>query len=298
MLFVPGGNERFLRKGLGLGVDSLILDLEDSVTPENKASAREAVAEALRLTGFGGKEKVVRINSLMTEYGKSDVAVVVRGRPNTLLVPKVNRPEEILEYNALVAEAEKREGLSPGSIGLMAMIETPLGIVNIDAIALASPRMRGLVFGAADYTRETRGKISPGRLELYYPMIRVLLAARVAAIDAIDTPYFDIKDAEGLNRHAQQAKDMGYDGKTIIHPSQVDVVNRIFTPSMEEVAYARRVIDAFERAKAEGRGVTQLDGQMIENVHVDMAQRILRIAIATRSLEGMTGLDDNRIGGK
>ena len=278
MLFLPGGNERFLTKGLGLDVDSLILDLEDSVTPENKASAREAVAEALKQTDFGGKEKVVRVNALATEYGRQDITVVSRGSPDTLLLPKVDRPEDVVACDAWIAEAEEKEGLAPESIGLMAMVETVLGVVNIDAIASASSRMNGLIFGAADYTRETRGKISPGRPELYYPMIRILLASRVAGIDAIDTPYFDIKDTEGLKRHTQQARDMGYDGKTIIHPSQIDVVNGIFTPSMEEVAYARRVIEAFEKARAEGRGATQVDGQMIENLHVDIAQRTLRLA--------------------
>lgn len=278
MLFVPGGNEKLLKKALGLEVDSLILDLEDSVALNLKTSAREAVAEAIRTLDFGNKEKVVRINSIRTEYGRADVSEVIEGRPDTLLLPKVNRPEDIIEYDALITEFEKREDLSLGSIGLIALIETPLGIVNIDAIALASSRLNGLLFGAADYTRETRGRITPERLGLYYPMIRILLAARVAGIDAIDTPYFDIKDAEGLARHAQQAKEMGYDGKAIIHPAQADVVNRVFTPSKEEVEYAQRVLEAFEKAKAGGRGATQLDGQLIENVHVVMAERILRIA--------------------
>ena len=165
MLFVPGGNEKPLTKELGLGVDSLILDLEDSVAPDKKATARNAVAETLRSTDFGGKERVVRINSLKTENGKSDIGVVAKGSPSNILLPKVNCPEDILEYDAEVTEAEKREGLSPGSIGLMALIETPMEIVHIEDIALTSPRMNGLLFGAADYTRETRGKITPGRLE-------------------------------------------------------------------------------------------------------------------------------------
>jgi citrate lyase subunit beta/citryl-CoA lyase len=278
MLFVPGGNEKLLAKGLGLDVDSLILDLEDSVALDQKLRAREAVTEALKSADFSGKERVVRINALATEYGTSDIAAVIKGGPDTVLLPKVNRPQDIQDYDALIKEAEKREGFSPGSIGLMALIETPLGIVNIDAIALASPRMNGLLFGAADYTRETRGRITLERFELYYPMIRILLAARVAEIDAIDTPYFDIRDPQGLDRHAQQARDMGYDGKAIIHPSQIDVVNRIFTPTLDAVTHARRVIDAFEKARAEGRGATQLDGQLIENVHVAMAQRTLMIA--------------------
>ncbi len=278
MLFVPGGNEKLLAKGLGLNVDSLILDLEDSVAPERKALAREAVVEALKTADFSGKERLVRINSISTEYGRLDITLVTKGRPDTLLVPKINRPEEILDYDSVLREVEKREALPEGSIGLMALIETPLGVMNIDAIALASPRMNGLLFGAADYTRETRGRITPERFELYYPMIRILLASRVAGIDAIDTPYFDIKDPEGLEKHALQAKNMGYDGKAIIHPSQVDVVNRIFTPTKEEVEYSRSVIEAFERAKAEGRGAAQLNGQLVENVHVEIAQRILRTA--------------------
>jgi citrate lyase beta subunit len=160
----------------------------------------------------------------------------------------------------------------------MALIESPSGIVNVDAIASASPRMNGLLFGAADFTRETRGKITSERLELYYLMIRILLAARVAGIDAIDTPYFDIKDEEGLKRHVQQAKDMGYDGKALIYPSQVEVVNRTFTPTEEELEYARRVLEVFEKAKAEGKGATVVDGKLIENIHVAMAKRILMIA--------------------
>jgi len=278
MLFIPGGNEKMLTKALGLDVDSLIIDLEDSVTLEKKAFAREAVAEALITLDFGGKEKVVRINSLSTEYGRPDMEVVVKGKPDTLLFPKVSRSEDVIGYDKMLTEIEKKENLIPGRIGLMALIETALGVVNIDAIALASPRMNGLLFGAADYTRETRGRITKDRLELYYPMIRLLLAARVAGITAIDTPYFDVKDSEGLERHAQQAKDLGYDGKAVIHPSQVEVVNRIFTPTEGEIGYAKRVLEAFEKAKAEGRGATQLDGQLIENVHVAMAQHILTIA--------------------
>jgi citrate lyase subunit beta/citryl-CoA lyase len=178
-----------LTKGLGLDVDSLILDLEDSVALEKKTLAREAVAEALKNSDFGRKEKVVRINSLRTEHGRSDIGVVVRERPDILLLPKVEQPQDILDYGAQVAEAEKKEGLPPGSIGLIALIESPMGIVHIDAIALASSRMKGLLFGAADFTRETRGKITSDRYELYYPMMRILLAARVAGINAIDTPY-------------------------------------------------------------------------------------------------------------
>jgi citrate lyase subunit beta/citryl-CoA lyase len=278
LLFVPGGNEKVLSKGLGLEVDGLILDLEDAVAPDRKASAREAVTEAIRGADFGRKEKVVRVNALSTAYGPEDIEHVVRGKPDTILVPKVDGAEDIKAYDRLIAEAEEKEGLAAGDIGLIALIETPRAIVNIEAIALACPRMRGLLFGAGDLTRETRGKITADRLELYYPMMRILLAARIAGIDALDTPYFDIKDPEGLERHSQQAKAMGYDGKALIHPGQIEVVNRIFTPTLEEIAYAQRVIEAFQAAQKEGKGATQLDGKLIENLHVAMAERTLKIA--------------------
>lgn len=278
LLFIPGGNEKVLGKGLGLEVDGLILDLEDSVAPDRKASAREAVTEAIRGADFGRKEKVVRVNALSTVYGREDIESVVRGKPDTLMVPKVDGAEDIKAYDRLIGEAEEKEGLVAGHIGLIALIETPWGIVNIEAIALAAPRMRGLLFGAADLTRETRGKITADRLELYYPMMRILLAARIAGIDALDTPYFDIRDPEGLERHALQAKAMGYDGKALIHPGQIEVVNRIFTPTWEEIDYAQRVIEAFQTAQKEGKGATQLDGKLIENMHVAMAERTLKIA--------------------
>jgi citrate lyase subunit beta/citryl-CoA lyase len=234
--------------------------------------------EALRVSDFGKKEKIVRINSILTEYGRLDIQTVIRGRPDTLLLPKVNRAQDILDHDAILTQVEKKAGLPEQSVGLIAMIESSLGIVNIDAIASASPRMKGLLFGAGDYTRETRGRITPERFELLYPMTRILLAARVAGIDAIDTPYFDIKNMDGLERHARQARDMGYDGKAVIHPAQLEVVHRVFTPTEQEVEQARRVIEAFEKARTEGKGVIQLDGQVIENVHVDMANRVLAIA--------------------
>jgi citrate lyase subunit beta / citryl-CoA lyase len=278
LLFTPGGNEKILSKGLGLEVDGLILDLEDSVSPDKKESARRAVAEALAAADFGRKEKVVRINALSTEYGAADLKDVLRARPDTLLVPKVDRAEDIQAYDRRMSAIEAQEGLPPGSIGLIALIESSWGIVNIESIALASPRMTGLLFGAADFTRDTHGSITADRQELLYPMMRILLAARIAGLDALDTPYFDIKDAAGLERHSRQAKAMGYDGKALIHPGQVDIVNRVFTPSTEELTQARRIIEVFEKARQEGKGAAQLDGKLVENVHVAMAERLLSIA--------------------
>jgi citrate lyase subunit beta/citryl-CoA lyase len=160
---------------------------------------------------------------------------------------------------------------------MMALIESPLGVLNALSIASATPRMNGLHFGAADFTRETGGRITASRIELNYPMMQVLLASRAMRINAIDTPYFDINDLEGLERHAIQARDMGYDGKAIIHPGQIEIVNRCFTPTAQEVEFARKVIAAFEKAKVEGKGAIQVDGKLIEILHVEMAHRVLKI---------------------
>jgi citrate lyase subunit beta / citryl-CoA lyase len=278
LLFTPGGNEKILGKGLGLGVDGLILDLEDSVSPDKKDSARLAVAEALKTADFGKKEKVVRINALSTAYGAADLETVLRAGPDTLLVPKVDRAEDIRDYDRRMSAIEAQEGIVSGSIGLIALIESAWGVVNIESIALASPRITGLLFGAADFTRDTHGLITADRQELVYPMMRILLAARIAGIDALDTPYFDIKDPAGLERHSLQAKAMGYDGKALIHPGQVDVVNKVFTPSAAELTQAHRIIEVFEKAREEGKGAAQLDGKLVENVHVAMAERLLSIA--------------------
>ncbi len=276
MLFVPGGNEKLTAKAFEMEVDALIFDLEDAVRIEKKREAREYVANLLKVKSFGRKEKVVRINSMGSEFWQEDVERIVPSCPDTILLPKVEKAEDILKLDIQIGRIEERENLTLGKIGLMALIESPLGVINATSIALASPRMNGLHFGAADFTRETGGKITPSRIELYFPMMQILLAARAARINAIDTPYFDIKDPEGLERHTLQARDMGYDGKAVIHPGQIDIVNRCFTPSTEEVAFAKKVIAAYEEAKGQGRGAIQVDGKLIEILHVEMAHRVLK----------------------
>jgi citrate lyase subunit beta/citryl-CoA lyase len=268
---------------LALDVDSIILDLEDAVAVSKKEEARMAVTSSLQTMEFGRKERVVRVNAFSTEWGRADIAEVLKGKPDTLLFPKVSGSEDLQVYEQVVAEEERKLGLPVGQVGFLAMIETPLGIINIDSIAGSSTRLRGFLFGAADFTMETHGTITADRMELYYPLTRLLLTARAAGIDAIDSPYFDIKDESGLEMHTQQAKNLGYDGKAIIHPSQVEIVNRIFTPTEEEASHARRVIEAFQAAQKEGKGATQLDGKLIENVHVVVAERILKIAALTGS---------------
>lgn len=278
MLFVPGSNEKMATKSLGIDADSLIIDLEDSVAPHVKKEAREFVKEFIEETDFGEKEVAVRINSPKTEYGNDDLNEMIQAQPYTLVIPKVEKGEELKELDMLMTQIEKQQNFPIGGVELMALIETPLGIINVDEIAMSTPRLTGLLFGAGDFTRETRGQITKERWELYYPLIKIVIAARAANIDAVDSPYFDVKDPEGCEVNARQGKVLGYDGKSAIHPSQVEVINKVFTPTPEEIERAKKVIELYQNAEAEGKGATQLNGQLIEHVHVTISKRILKIA--------------------
>lgn len=278
MLFVPGSNEKMATKSLGIDADSLIIDLEDSVAPHVKKEAREFVKEFIEETDFGEKEVAVRINSPKTEYGNDDLNEMIQAQPYTLVIPKVEKGEELKELDMLMTQIEKQQNFPIGGVELMALIETPLGIINVDEIAMSTPRLTGLLFGAGDFTRETHGQITKERWELYYPLIKIVIAARAANIDAVDSPYFDVKDPEGCEVNARQGKVLGYDGKSAIHPSQVEVINKVFTPTPEEIERAKKVIELYQNAEAEGKGATQLNGQLIEHVHVTISKRILKIA--------------------
>ena len=278
MLFVPGSNEKMATKSLGIDADSLIIDLEDSVAPHAKKDAREFVREFIKETDFGEKEVAVRINSLKTEYGNDDLNEMIQAQPHTLVIPKVEKGKELKELDILMTQIEKQQNFPIEGVKLMALIETPLGIINVDEIAMSTSRLTGLLFGAGDFTRETRGQITKERWELYYPLIKIIVAARAVNIDAVDSPYFDVKDPEGCEVNARQAKILGYDGKSAIHPSQVEVINKVFTPTPEEIERAKKVIELYQKAEAEGKGATQLNGQLIEHVHVTISKRILKIA--------------------
>lgn len=275
MLYVPGSNEKMINKSTGLDVDSLIIDLEDAVAASKKNNARALVVELLKKTDFGGKEKNVRINSLESGLGGEDIKAVVPSEPHSLIIPKINNAEDVKKVEALVGEAEKSARIKAGSINLMAMIETSQAIANIDEIASSSKRMKALLFGAADYTKETRGRITAERFEAIYPLNRILIGARCAGIDAIDSPYFNVRDEEGLIRHTQFVVNMGFDGKSVIHPGQIGPVNRLFSPSKQEIEFAKKIIDAYEKAKGEGKGAIEVDGQLVEQLHVDNAKRVI-----------------------
>jgi citrate lyase subunit beta/citryl-CoA lyase len=236
------------------------------------------VAAALRTADFGGKEKLVRINALFTPYGREDVEAVVPARPHTLMVPKSDGILVVQELDNLVTGMERANGLPVGEVGFLLLIETPLGVINAESIALASPRVTGLCFGSGDYVLNTHGTLTDDEWELLYPRNKTLLASRAAGVDAIDLVWPKVKDLEGLEKSARRARVLGYDGKAVIHPDHVPIANRVFSPSPEEIGRARRIIAAVAQAEAEGKGAATLDGQLIETPHAVMAQGVLDIA--------------------
>lgn len=275
LLFVPGSTPERIAKAAATAADGVVLDLEDAVAPGQKVRAREWVVAALRRVDFEGRERVVRVNPLEGPWGAEDLAAVVPTAPDALMLPKVSAAADVERADAAVARLEGEAGLPPGGIRLHLLIETVAGVLAVEAIAAASPRAAALVFGAGDLVRETRGRLGRSRVSELYALSRLLFAARAAGLDALDTPFFDLEDAAGLEAHAGVAADLGYDGKLVLHPRQVDVVNRVFTPSPEAVAEARRVLEAYERAQAEGLGALQLEGRFVDAVHVAMARETL-----------------------
>jgi citrate lyase subunit beta/citryl-CoA lyase len=275
LLFVPGSTPERIAKAVATSADGIILDLEDAVAAGEKARAREWIAAALRSVDFDGRERIVRVNRLDSPYGADDLAAVVPAVPDALLFPKVESPGEVLRLEGEVVRLEQAAGLEPGRIRFHLLIETVSGVLQAPAIAGASARVAALLFGAGDLVRETRGRLVASRASELYALSQVLFAARAAGLDALDTPHFDLDDAAGLEAHTRFAADLGYDGKAVIHPKQLEVVNRLFTPSADVVAEARRVLSAYEAAEGEGSGALALDGRFIDVVHVHMARETL-----------------------
>ncbi len=283
MLFLPGNNERFLASALGTRADALILDLEDAVLPEHKPEARAIVEHALRTVDFGAKERVVRVNGITTQWGADDLRAAVAGRADLVLIPKADGEHVIAEVEAIVGEAEERAGALPGSTRLMCLIETPMGVINVERTVFASPRIEALGFGGGDYGLATRVRATPDEMPYLYPESRIMLAARAAGKMAIGTPYArNIPDLEGLARQAKRQRDLGLDGKFIIHPTHVDLANAAFTPDADEIAAARKIVAAY---RAAGRGAINVDGKLVEHLHVTEAERALEIARAAGAIE-------------
>jgi citrate lyase subunit beta/citryl-CoA lyase len=280
VLYMPGANERALEKAKGIPADALILDLEDAVAPDAKAEARDRVCAAAASGDYGTKEIAIRINGLGTQWHDADLTAAAAAGPDAVLVPKVNSAEEV---RALVAALE-RAG-APDRTALWAMLETPVAVLHAEEIVAASARLTVLVMGTNDLAKELHAVHVPGREPLRFGLQRCLMAARLGGKVILDGVFNDITDAEGFRAECEQALQFGFDGKTLIHPSQVEPCNDVFAPSDDEIDHSRRVIAAFDEARAEGRGVVTVDGRMIENLHVDNARRILAIADAIAALD-------------
>lgn len=275
-LYMPGSNERALKKARELDCDVVILDLEDSVAPDAKEAARAQVAEALREGGFGRREVVVRINGLDTDWGKADLDAVIGKRPDGVLVPKVSSPDDLMPVQAALG--------SDSAVKVWAMMETPRAMLAAGAIAAArrtvSPALEVFVMGTNDLAKETRMRLLPGRVNYLPWLTTCLAAARAEGLDILDGVFNDLSDADGFAGECAQGRDLGFDGKTLIHPAQIAPCNEAFSPSTDEVEWARKVVEAFARPENEGRGAIRLDGKMVERLHADMARRVLSIATA------------------
>jgi len=279
VLYMPGANERALEKAAGLPADALILDLEDAVAPDAKAAARERVCEAVTSGRYGAREVTIRINGLGTEWHEDDLRAVAGAGPAAVVVPKVDSAGAVHSIEKGLDAAG-----APDHTAIWAMVETPVAMFNAREVAEASERLTVLVMGTNDLAKELQAEHVPGRAPLLTGLGLALLAARATGRVILDGVYNDIQNAEGFEAECVQGRQMGFDGKTLIHPSQLEPCNRVFAPTDEEVERAGRIIEAFEQAEAEGRGVVTVDGRMIENLHVEQARRTLALVAAIRTL--------------
>ncbi|MBV9077515.1 MAG: CoA ester lyase [Methylobacteriaceae bacterium] len=276
---MPGSNARAIEKARSLPVDCVILDLEDSVAPDAKEAAREAVCQAVRAGGFGAREIVIRTNALDTPWGHDDLLAAAGAAPDAVLISKVSDPD-VLATAALALSAER----APDATRLWAMIETPLAILRVEAIAAAArletSRLACFVLGTNDLAKETRARLVPGRWTMLPWLAGAVAAARAHGLDVLDGVYNDLSDADGFRAECEQGRDLGFDGKTLIHPNQVASANEVFAPTPAEVETARKILAAFARPENADRGVISLDGRMVERLHAEMAARTVALADA------------------
>lgn len=275
VLYMPGSNARAMEKARNLPADALILDLEDAVAPDAKEMARSQVAATVKAKGFGKREVAIRINALSTAWGADDLAAAAGAKPDAILIPKVSSPLEL-------AEAERR--LGDTKVALWAMVETPLAILNIAAIAASGRRLACFVMGTNDLVKEFRGRHTQDRQNLSAALSLSVAAARAYGLGIIDGVYNDIQNADGFMQSCEQGLSFGFDGKTLIHPSQIEPCNRIFAPSDEEIAAARKILAAFELPENKGKGAIALDGRMVELLHAEIARRTVALADAIAAL--------------
>ncbi len=278
VLYMPAANERALEKAKTLPADAIIFDLEDAVAPDAKEAARGNAVAAASSGEYGHRELTIRCNGLDTQWGQDDLAAAAKSGAAAVVIPKVGSVSTV----DLVSKILDASG-APPTMTIWAMIETPTAIFDVRAIA-AHPRVSVLVMGTNDLARELRAKLVPSRHPLLPHLATALAAAREADIVILDGVYNDVKNLDGFREECVQGAEMGFDGKTLIHPGQVDIANEVWAPTDDEVAHARRVIEAFDEGLREGRGVITVDGRMIENLHVENARRAIAVADAISAL--------------
>jgi citrate lyase subunit beta/citryl-CoA lyase len=278
VLYMPGSNSRALEKARELPADALILDLEDAVAPEAKAQARDNIVAALK-TGFGDREVMVRINGLDTRWWVDDLNAVIAAKPDAILVPKISEPNQLEDLAARFVDLH-----ADHNVRVWAMMETPLAMLNAQRIAAAAldseTRLSGFVMGTNDLAKDTRARLVPGRAPMLPWIMTCIAAARAYGLSILDGVYNDLGNAEGFVDECKQARDLGFDGKTLIHPRQIEPCNEVFSPSADEVALARKMIAAFELPEHANKGVVQVDGKMVERLHAEMAKQTVAIANA------------------
>jgi citrate lyase subunit beta/citryl-CoA lyase len=277
MLYMPGSNARALEKARDLPADGLILDLEDAVAPEAKGKARELINNALKNGGFGDREVLVRINGLDTRWWVEDLDAIIGAKPDAVLVPKISNAGQLQDLAARIVDM----GTDP-HIRVWAMMETPLAMINVGEIAAAAldseTRLAGFVMGTNDLAKDTRARLVPGRAPMLPWLMNCLAAARAFGLDILDGVYNELGNEQGFVEECRQASDLGFDGKTLIHPKQIEPCNAAFSPSSDEVEWARKIIAAFDQPGNENKGVIQVDGRMVERLHAEMARRTVAIA--------------------
>ena len=280
MLFLPGNTPNIIVNGEILGADAVILDLEDAVAPAEKDSARILVRNAIKLMGFGRCEVIVRINAIDTAYWQKDLDAIIPVRPSLIMPPKTSCAADVLAVDAYITQLEEKLGIENGSVGLIPLIETALGVENAYQIASACKRVKAIFLGGEDLTADLRCKRTKEGYEIAYARSRMVVAARAAGVEVYDTPFTDVNDDEGIYTDAQYAKSLGFTGKSAISPRHVKAINEVFSPSMKDIDYAYEVMEAIRIGKEQGKGAVSLRGKMIDAPIVARAQQTIDAAIA------------------
>ena len=280
ILYMPGSNARALEKGRSLPADGLILDLEDAVAPDAKETARDQIVAALKEGGYGKREIAVRVNPLDSPWGKDDVKAMAASGADAILLPKVETAAMIHEFEKLMDAAG-----APASMGIQCMMETPLGMLNAQEVAGASKRITCLVMGTSDLVKDLQAAHTVDRLPVLTSLGLCILAARAYGIAITDGVHLDLSDDDGFAAQCLQGKELGFDGKTLIHPKTIAKANEVFAPSQDEIDWSHKIIAAHAEASAEGKGVVVVDGKLIENLHVENARRLVALSDAIKALE-------------